>query len=72
MLESSNAYIEATEVADADLKTTYPIRFGLALKYSEFYCKTNPNASQQPKLDDAIAELSSIHEKGKRLCTYYL
>jgi 14-3-3 protein epsilon len=31
-----NAYKAATEIAESDLKTTHPIRLGLALNYSVF------------------------------------
>jgi len=32
-----NSYKTATDVANADLKTTHPIRLGLALNFSVFY-----------------------------------
>ena len=34
--EANKAYNEATKVAEAELKTTNPIRLGLALNYSVF------------------------------------
>ena len=32
-----NAYKNATDIATSDLKTTHPIRLGLALNFSVFY-----------------------------------
>ena len=32
-----NAYKSATDVANSELKTTHPIRLGLALNFSVFY-----------------------------------
>jgi len=61
------AYQEAFDKANAELKTTHPIRLGLALNYSVFYYEVlnDPGkACQMAKqaFDDAIAELDSLNE----------
>ena len=40
------AYNAATEKAKTDLKTTHPIRLGLALNYSVFYYEVKKNPSK--------------------------
>ena len=60
-----DAYKAATEVAETHLKTTHPIRLGLALNYSVFYyeVKNDPGfACQLAKkaFDDAIADIDQI------------
>jgi len=59
------AYKSATEIAEADLKTTHPIRLGLALNYSVFYyeVKNDPSIACQlakKAFDDAIADIDQI------------
>jgi 14-3-3 protein epsilon len=59
------AYKAATEIAEADLKTTHPIRLGLALNYSVFYyeVKNDPSVACQlakKAFDDAIADIDQI------------
>jgi 14-3-3 protein epsilon len=39
------AYKAATDVATADLKTTHPIRLGLALNYSVFHYEVRSDPS---------------------------
>jgi 14-3-3 protein epsilon len=61
------AYKTATEVADADLPPTHPIRLGLALNYSVFHYEIMNSPDRACKLakrafDDAIAELDSLPE----------
>jgi 14-3-3 protein epsilon len=61
------AYKTATEVADADLTPTHPIRLGLALNYSVFHYEIMNSPDRACKLakrafDDAIAELDSLPE----------
>jgi 14-3-3 protein epsilon len=63
-----DAYKAATEVAETHLKTTHPIRLGLALNYSVFYyeVKNDPGfACQLAKkaFDDAIADIDQIEEE---------
>nr|ANN87788.1 14-3-3 protein [Cryptocaryon irritans] len=64
---ASNAYKQATDVANADLKTTHPIRLGLALNYSVFYYEVLNDPSKACNLakqafDDAIADIEHIEE----------
>nr|AGU38301.1 14-3-3 protein [Cryptocaryon irritans] len=64
---AANAYKEATDVANADLKTTHPIRLGLALNYSVFYYEVLNDPSKACNLakqafDDAIADIEHIEE----------
>ena len=61
------AYKAATEVAEAELKTTHPIRLGLALNYSVFYyeVRNDPGTACQlakKAFDDAIADIDQIEE----------
>jgi 14-3-3 protein epsilon len=65
--KAHSAYQEATSIAEADLKTTHPIRLGLALNYSVFHyeVKNDPGfACQLAKkaFDDAIADIDQIEE----------
>lgn len=41
-----NAYEEARKKAETDLKTTHPIRLGLALNFSVFYYEVKNNPSK--------------------------
>lgn len=59
------AYKAATAVAEQELKTTHPIRLGLALNYSVFYyeVKNDPGVACQlakKAFDDAIADIDQI------------
>jgi len=61
------AYKKATEKAEKDLKTTHPIRLGLALNYSVFHYEVKNDPSQACQLakrafDDAIADIDQIEE----------
>ena len=58
---------KAQKISDACLKTTHPIRLGLALNYSVFYYETlndPPTACNLAKtaFDDAIADIEHIQE----------
>ncbi|KAE8135288.1 14-3-3 domain-containing protein [Aspergillus pseudotamarii] len=66
--KSLEAYEAATEVAQADLHPTHPIRLGLALNFSVFYYETlnAPDRAchlAKKAFDDAIAELDSLSEE---------
>ncbi len=59
------AYKSATEKAEKDLKTTHPIRLGLALNYSVFHYEVKNDPSKACQLakqafDDAIADIDQI------------
>jgi len=61
------AYKAATERAEKDLKTTHPIRLGLALNYSVFHYEVKNDPSKACQLakqafDDAIADIDQIEE----------
>ena len=62
------AYKAATQAAESDLKTTHPIRLGLALNYSVFFyeVKNDPSTACQlakKAFDDAIADIDQIEEE---------
>lgn len=64
---ANEAYGEASKVATAELKTTNPIRLGLALNYSVFYYEVLNDPSKACNLakqafDDAIADIEHIDE----------
>jgi 14-3-3 protein epsilon len=66
--KAGEAYEQASEKGRADLKTTHPIRLGLALNYSVYYyeVKNDPkNACTLAKqaFDDAIADIEQIEEE---------
>ena len=61
------AYNEATEKANKDLKTTNPIRLGLALNFSVFYYEIMNEPSKACEMakqafDDAIANIEDLPE----------
>jgi 14-3-3 protein epsilon len=61
------AYNEATEQANKDLKTTNPIRLGLALNFSVFYYEIMNEPSKACEMakqafDDAIANIEDLPE----------
>jgi 14-3-3 protein epsilon len=61
------AYRAASDKANADLKTTHPIRLGLALNFSVFYYEVQNDPSKACQLakqafDDAIADIEHIEE----------
>lgn len=62
------AYKEATDTAVEELKTTHPIRLGLALNYSVFYYEVRSDPKEACQLakkafDDAIADIDQIEEE---------
>ena len=62
------AYKQATVEAEKDLKTTHPIRLGLALNYSVFYYEVRNDPSTACQLakkafDEAIADIDQIEEE---------
>ena len=64
---AGQAYSQASEVAEKDLKTTHPIRLGLALNYSVFHYEVKSDPSKACQLakqafDDAIADIDQIEE----------
>ena len=66
--KAHEAYKAATEVAEKDLKTTHPIRLGLALNYSVFHyeVKNDPGKAcvvAKQAFDDAIADIDQIEEE---------
>ncbi|XP_065840380.1 14-3-3 protein gamma-B-like [Oscarella lobularis] len=66
--KSEDAYTKAWEKAKETLKSTHPIRLGLALNYSVFYYEIKneqKKACEQAKMafDDAIAELDQLNEE---------
>ena len=66
--KSLEAYTNATEVANAELPPTHPIRLGLALNFSVFYYEIMNSPERACNLakqafDDAIAELDALNEE---------
>lgn len=64
---AGEAYKEALETAEKELKTTHPIRLGLALNYSVFFYEVSNDPSKACQLakqafDDAIANIEQIEE----------
>jgi 14-3-3 protein epsilon len=62
-----NAYKQASDIANAELKTTHPIRLGLALNFSVFYYEVLNEPTKACNLakqafDDAIADIESLEE----------
>lgn len=65
--KANEAYNQAVEVSDQNLKPTNPIRLGLALNYSVFHYEIKSDPTQACELakkafDNAIAELDSLPE----------
>jgi 14-3-3 protein beta/theta/zeta len=66
--QSLKGYDTAMTVAKGKMKTTHPIRLGLALNFSVFYYEIMNNSSKACELakaafDDAIAELDALSEE---------
>eukprot|EP01015_Nassula_variabilis_P017832 TRINITY_DN285_c0_g1_i3.p2 TRINITY_DN285_c0_g1~~TRINITY_DN285_c0_g1_i3.p2 ORF type:complete len:135 (+),score=56.36 TRINITY_DN285_c0_g1_i3:67-471(+) len=64
---AGQAYKEATNIATKELKTTHPIRLGLALNYSVFYYEvlnepTTACSLAKQAFDDAIADIEQLDE----------
>ena len=64
---SLKAYQAASEVAKANLKTTHPIRLGLALNFSVFYYEVMNDPTKACQLakeafDQAIADIEQLEE----------
>ncbi|ESN97012.1 hypothetical protein HELRODRAFT_155141 [Helobdella robusta] len=62
------AYKSASDIANADLAPTHPIRLGLALNFSVFYYEILNSPDRACRLakaafDDAIAELDTLSEE---------
>jgi len=68
VIESANeAYKKAFEISEEELKSTNPIRLGLALNYSVFHYEIRTEPTEACRLakrafDNAIAELDSLPE----------
>ncbi|WP_411025099.1 14-3-3 family protein, partial [Salmonella sp. s54836] len=65
--QARNAYEKSLEAAETDLKSTHPIRLGLALNFSVFYyeiLQQPDKACEMAKkaFDNAIQELDSLEE----------
>lgn len=65
--KADEAYKKASDKANSELKTTNPIRLGLALNYSVFYYEAlnDPNKACQlakKAFDDAISDIEQIEE----------
>ncbi|PAA82743.1 hypothetical protein BOX15_Mlig012117g1, partial [Macrostomum lignano] len=65
---SLSAYKNATDIANAHLPPTHPIRLGLALNFSVFYYEILNSAERACQLaktsfDEAIAELDTLSEE---------
>ncbi|XP_066932690.1 14-3-3 protein gamma-like [Clytia hemisphaerica] len=65
--EADGAYGKATDISKQKLKSTNPIRLGLALNYSVFHYEIKTDSSKACQLaksafDDAIAELDNLPE----------
>lgn len=62
------AYKKATEVAEAQLDATHPIRLGLALNFSVFYYEIYNSPDRACRLakdafDNSIAKLDALNEE---------
>ena len=61
------AYSAALEISNTELKTTHPIRLGLALNFSVFHYETLNDPAKACNLakqafDDAIADIEHIDD----------
>ena len=61
------AYTAASEISNTELKTTHPIRLGLALNFSVFHYETLNDPAKACNLakqafDDAIADIEHIDD----------
>lgn len=61
------AYSAASEISNTELKTTHPIRLGLALNFSVFHYETLNDPAKACNLakqafDDAIADIEHIDD----------
>lgn len=64
---SQKAYQDAFDIAKEEMRSTHPIRLGLALNYSVFYYEilNSPDRAchlAKQAFDEAIAELDSLSE----------
>ena len=62
------AYKQASDISNAELKTTHPIRLGLALNFSVFYYEVLNEPSKACALakqafDEAIADIEQLEEE---------
>ena len=67
-VQALEAYKQASDMSNADLKTTHPIRLGLALNFSVFYYEVLNEPSKACALakqafDDAIADIEQLEEE---------
>uniref|UniRef100_A0A8C9PW84 14-3-3 domain-containing protein n=1 Tax=Spermophilus dauricus TaxID=99837 RepID=A0A8C9PW84_SPEDA len=65
---SQQAYQEASEISKKEMQPTHPLRLGLALNFSVFYCEilNSPDkacSSAKTAFDEAIAELDTLSEE---------
>merc|ERR1712088_605031 len=65
--DSQKAYQDAFQISKEKMQPTHPIRLGLALNFSVFYCEilNSPDKACQlakQAFDDAIAELDTLNE----------
>ncbi|OMJ18506.1 14-3-3 protein epsilon [Smittium culicis] len=72
--KSLEAYSSASDVANAELAPTHPIRLGLALNFSVFYYEilNSPDRAchlAKQAFDDAIAALDTLPEESYKDCT---
>lgn len=64
---AKESYQKATEIAESELKSTHPIRLGLALNFSVFFYEILNKPQQacdmaKRAFDDAITEFDSVSE----------
>lgn len=62
-----DSYTKASEIANAELSTTHPIRLGLALNFSVFHYEVLNDPSKactlaKTSFDDAIGDIERIQE----------
>lgn len=66
-VKAFDSYMKAYDLAKVELKTTNPIRLGLALNYSVFYYEIKEDSKEacniaKTAFDDAIADIENIDE----------